>query len=114
MKYTLTVNIEGMTLTDLEAALDEVKSAVEGGYREGKNSNSSGDYYFEVEEDDTQDYYTRYDVVEKMLDKWEEEEDEDDPLNREATQKIWEAKSDEEIIEVWRGEFDRELEIIEE
>lgn len=49
----LNVNIEGETLTDLEIALEEVKSAISTGCSSGFNGNDTGDYSYTIEEVDS-------------------------------------------------------------
>lgn len=54
---TLTVTIKGKNFSDLELALDEVKTRVEQEYLVGYDSNSRGDYTFDIsgEEEDGED-----------------------------------------------------------
>jgi 6-pyruvoyl-tetrahydropterin synthase len=51
MKYTLTIKVEGETEDDLVLALKELTPKVEDGYVSGMDSNDTGSYHFEVEED---------------------------------------------------------------
>lgn len=45
---TLTIEIKGDALGDVEIALDQVRTLVSNGYREGLDRNESGNYRFEI------------------------------------------------------------------
>jgi len=51
----LTINIEGVTTTDLLMALDEVERLVLQGFKSGFDRNDSGSYRFDVEGIDPDD-----------------------------------------------------------
>jgi len=43
---TLSIEIEGKTVSDLTLAIEEVKKAVDVGYQSGSNENDTGSYSF--------------------------------------------------------------------
>lgn len=48
MALTLSINIDGKTVGDLELALDEIKNSVAQGYTRGFDRNETGSYSFSV------------------------------------------------------------------
>jgi len=52
---TLSIEIEGKTISDLTMAIEEVKKAVEQGYQSGSGENDTGDYSFTRTGEDEED-----------------------------------------------------------
>lgn len=53
--FTLSIEIEGKTVSDLTMAIDEVKGVVEQGYQSGSNENDTGSYSFTRSGEDEED-----------------------------------------------------------